>query len=354
MSAKITIVGDIMCEPLLLAASRREGGYDFDGVFVHMKEMFAEADYVIGNLETPLAGAEAGYTDRQMSFNSPDELAAAVKRAGIDLVSTANNHCLDRGIPGLRRTVRALDEAGLAHTGTFADPAERQEACYFTVGGVRTALIAYTYGTSYYANRLALSPEEEGMVNLLHNNREPVYRKDLQPRQSLPDRVANRLLRRASWMKRTAVKRKLGLTYNVPRSDDFLNEETAAPYFDRLRADVAKARERAELVLFYPHVGGQFNPEPGLFSRYTMDRAVAAGADAVLAGHAHIVQRAELRERVPCFYSLGNFSMSPNSVYLLHEHRPEYGLAVHLYLEDGRSDGPHGPSCGSRRRRSGL
>ncbi len=37
---------------------------------------------------------------------------------------------------------------------------------------------------------------------------------------------------------------------------------------------------------------------------------------------------------VPCAYSLGNFSMSPNSIFVVKECLPEYGLAMHLYIDD--------------------
>ena len=54
---KITFLADIMCEPPVLKAAKRKGGrYDFGGVFAHEKGLISEADLVIGNLETPLAG----------------------------------------------------------------------------------------------------------------------------------------------------------------------------------------------------------------------------------------------------------------------------------------------------------
>ena len=60
---KISILGDIMCEPLLLKAAKKGGSYDFSGVFENVKELLSESDYVIGNLETPLAGKEAKYVN---------------------------------------------------------------------------------------------------------------------------------------------------------------------------------------------------------------------------------------------------------------------------------------------------
>ena len=57
------------------------------------------------------------------SFNTPDEFADILPDAGFGFVSTANNHCLDRGTAGLYRTLDVLDRVGIGHTGvrTFLD-----------------------------------------------------------------------------------------------------------------------------------------------------------------------------------------------------------------------------------------
>ena len=106
---RITFVGDIMCERPLLKAYFMNKGYDFRPVFEATKKLFNESDFVIGNLETVFAGKEVGYTNSLYSFNTPDEFLDALKESGIDLFLTANNHCLDRGIDGLKRTIHELD-----------------------------------------------------------------------------------------------------------------------------------------------------------------------------------------------------------------------------------------------------
>ena len=107
---KITFLGDIMIEPPVLKAAKRKGGtYDFRGVFSRAKALLSESDFVVGNLETPLAGAAVGYTDTHLCFNAPDDYVDALIDAGVTLVSTANNHMFDRGYEGMERTVRVLD-----------------------------------------------------------------------------------------------------------------------------------------------------------------------------------------------------------------------------------------------------
>ena len=80
---KITFLGDIMCELPVLKAAKRETGYDFSGVFAPSKKLLAKSDFVIGNLETPLAGEAAGYSESHLAFNAPDEYADALKAAGL-------------------------------------------------------------------------------------------------------------------------------------------------------------------------------------------------------------------------------------------------------------------------------
>ena len=133
---KISIIGDIMCEPSVLkSAKQKDGSYDFSGIFSELKPRFSEADFVIANLEFPLAGKEAKYTDTFVIFNGPDEFASAVKEAGIDVVSTINNHTLDRGYDGMIRTLKVLDDIGLDHTGNFLPEKGREEAYYFEIDG---------------------------------------------------------------------------------------------------------------------------------------------------------------------------------------------------------------------------
>ena len=136
--------------------------------------------------------------------------------------------------------------------------------------------------------------------------------------------------------KRGRIKKILGLPHNYPRADDGLDKETMEPYVEKFQADIRTAKQHADFVIFYPHVGGQFNPRPGSISEYVMDKALEAGADAIIASHSHIIQKARIRSGIPCMYSLGNFNMSPLSSLMLHEYLPDYGLAAHLYLEEGK------------------
>ena len=329
---RITIFGDIMCEPPALnGAKKADGTYDFRPMFEKVAPLFHKADYVIGNLEFPVAGEEnGGYTQSYYIFNGPDSYAQAVKDAGVDLVSTINNHTLDRGPAGALQTLRTLDTIGLPHTGNFDPEKGREEAYYFEVAGVKFALVAYTYTTN---KKIPEDHKLYPMLNLLRPMTAPIYTPEVTAKLK---NWVDKVFKKVKGDNRARIKKFLGMHPTLPRADDYLDKEGCAPYVEQFQADIRKAKEKADFVIFYPHTGGQYNPTPGKFSEYIMQKGLEAGADAVMAAHSHMVQKVKLINGVPMIWSLGNFSMSPNNVYFIAEVLPEYGIAVHLDFENGK------------------
>ena len=88
------------------AYDSQAGAYDYKPMIRFAKPWIEQADYAVVNLETTFAGGPdySGFP----AFNTPDALGDALKDAGFDLVSTANNHCLDRGYDGMLRTLDVL------------------------------------------------------------------------------------------------------------------------------------------------------------------------------------------------------------------------------------------------------
>lgn len=145
----LLFLGDIMQHDSQIAAAFdvATGKYDYRECFQHVKPVFESADITIGNLELSLGGAPyKGYPN----FSAPDELVETLKWSGVDVLVTANNHCLDRGKKGLQRTIAVLDTLGLPHTGTFLDSAHRARTYPLVIEqkGIRISLLNYTYGTN--------------------------------------------------------------------------------------------------------------------------------------------------------------------------------------------------------------
>lgn len=146
--AKLLFAGDIMCHTPQINAARNGEDLDFSKTFEFVKPLFEEADATIVNFETVVSpdGNYSGYP----TFSSPEQLAWAIKQAGIDIVVMANNHCCDRGAPGIRSTTRCFDSLGIARTGSFADHADyvKNRILRFNRNGIDFALLNYTYGTN--------------------------------------------------------------------------------------------------------------------------------------------------------------------------------------------------------------
>lgn len=328
-TVRISFIGDIMCEKPLQRAYDRYGAAVFDRVFAQTKELFARSDLTVGNLETVFGGAVRGYTDALYRFNTPDEFAGAIVRGGIGLVTTATNHCLDCGVEGLKRTVDVLDAYGVAHTGTRRCAAEPRFPIR-DVGGIRIAFLNYTYGTNVRETGVLLREDELYCLNLL---KPQTYRL-----QTYADGRAGRFRRTVSSglalamgeESRIRLKRLLRMPPNTVRVDTLDESELDEAYLRAVDDDLRAAKKEADVTIACLHCGGQFNPEPGglsqYFARYFADR----GADAVIGHHAHVVQRAERLGSVPVAYCLGNYSISPSSVYLLRENLPAYSVVQHL------------------------
>lgn len=143
--------GDAMQhKPQLQHALAAGGGktYAFDQCFTLIAPAVKAADYAVVNLEVPLGGGP-DYSGYPM-FSAPDSYAAALKDAGFDMLLTANNHSLDRGAKGARRTLTVLDSLGLDHTGTFSDSLDRSRRvpCIRDIKGAKVGFLNYTYGTN--------------------------------------------------------------------------------------------------------------------------------------------------------------------------------------------------------------
>jgi len=336
---RMTFLGDIMCEPPVLSgAKQRDGSYNSDYVFSRCQSLFSETDYLVGNLETPLAGEEAGYSATYLAFNAPDAYADALKKAGFDLISTSNNHTFDRGYDGMERTLRILDDRGIPHHGSFLRGAGHPEAHYAQIGDATVAVIAYTYGTNYGGSggKYLAEGEYAGTVNLLRPQPISSYLPGVPVGNTKFDKLTKKYL---SANVRGKIKRFFGFDSNPPRSDDKLLEEETAPYVAKFQADIRKAKEKADLVLFYPHAGGQFSHRVGAFSEYICQKAIEAGADAVIASHSHVIQKLCRQGETLCSYSLGNFNMTPDSGVAVIENRTGYGLALHLEIGEKKIRG---------------
>ena len=162
--ATIVSFGDTLChKPLFNAAYDKETGiYDFSPMFKYVEKYFQNSTINIGNCESPMAGAERGYSGYP-TFNAPEHLAVDLKELGVDIMTTSNNHSLDKGFSGLSSTLDFLEDSEIAHVGTARTEEEQNTILFMDLNGIKTAFLAYTYGT----NGIPVPNDKKFCVNLI-------------------------------------------------------------------------------------------------------------------------------------------------------------------------------------------
>jgi hypothetical protein len=332
-SIRITFVGDIMCQrEQSSAAYKRYGRYCYEKAFTPVRQLFQASDYVVGNLETPISDESLGFSRESYRFNTPESFLSALKWCGFHFLSTANNHCLDRGIVGLEHTARFLDRYEIAHSGTYLNKNESQKVFIKKICGVKIAILSFTYGTNseFYGDPL---PEQEvWRVDLL---RKPPAKQPSQPRPvSLKSMLQDWLPMRI----KVAVSALLGKIHRqIPEyePDNVTPDEIGAAcneaYLINAREKILYAKDMADVVVVLPHIGGQYNPAPGNYTKWTMQWISNLGVDLVVANHPHVPLRCERFEN-GCIgaYSLGNFYFNPSDGCLIPNQFAEYGIVMHV------------------------
>jgi len=136
--------GDLLIHSAVFKRALADGGgrhYNFAPMFAKIKPYIQGVDLALCHVETPMTpAAPTGYP----TFNTPPELATAIRQTGWRACSTAATHTLDQGQRGVDDTISALDRAGVLHTGSFSSAAAQRTTLIMTVKGVRVAFLSYT------------------------------------------------------------------------------------------------------------------------------------------------------------------------------------------------------------------
>lgn len=165
---KITLAaaGDILAHRSIYTDACKGDFYNFKPMFLPIKQYLEKADLAFANQESVTGGAALGLSDYPR-FNSPLELADAVKDAGIDVVSMANNHAMDRGETAILRALQHHDEIGMKYVGVHKERTSSPASAIFERNGIRVAFLAYTYGL----NGMSLPKDKPFMVDLINKTK---------------------------------------------------------------------------------------------------------------------------------------------------------------------------------------
>jgi len=147
----IAAVGDIMlghrAEPYLT----QEGpGYPF----VNVLTVLQRAHLVIGNLESPISSRGTAVENKTFTLRVAPVAAAALKAAGIRVVTLANNHTMDFGPLALQDTVNVLGENNILYSGAGMNLDDARAPAFLKVGDLTLAFLSYslTFPLEFYAS----------------------------------------------------------------------------------------------------------------------------------------------------------------------------------------------------------
>ena len=327
---KLTFLGDMLCQREQIAAVKKaKCGYDV--VFDQVKHLWSDSDYVVGNLETPIAGKKLRYAYEAMRFNAPEDFLKAIKNAGITFLSTANNHALDRGVDGLNKTLENLDSIGLEHDGTFATKADSEQIFVKDFDGFRIAFISCTYGTNQGLKCNYLPDDELWRVRILKYPEQVVTTKLFLLRRFISNLIPMVLKK---WLRvsrgRAVTVKQVFLRDSVPSEE--MGNLRHKVFEENIRHLISRANEIADFVIVLPHVGGQYCSDPGEYQLYAMNLLAEAGADLIVANHAHIPQKAlRCANGALGFCALGDFCFTPSMDGA--DRLSDYSIALHILID---------------------
>ena len=165
---KIMIAGDVMLDRYVRKLAEQNG---YDSLFTDIAPLLHTADLAVVNLEGPITNFPSktllpnGSTTPELVFTFSPATAPALARAGIDLVSLANNHTDNFGLAGFEQTKEYLKQAGVSW---FANPwNSRGDSKIVCQKGICVAFVGYHEFREGFDNVLAEVRALDSQVDLV-------------------------------------------------------------------------------------------------------------------------------------------------------------------------------------------
>ncbi|MGH9648651.1 MAG: CapA family protein, partial [Bryobacteraceae bacterium] len=141
----LVLGGDVMLSRHVARVAREKGDPAFP--LRDLAPVLQAADIAFVNLESPFSDRGA-LVERGMIFKAEPEMIAALELAGVDVVSTANNHARDQGSHGVEFTLDWLERHQIAVAGTGRSAEAAHAGVVIERNGVKFGFLAYTYDQS--------------------------------------------------------------------------------------------------------------------------------------------------------------------------------------------------------------
>lgn len=144
-SITIGAAGDVLLHGRVYKRMEEDGEYDFTPALQAVTPMLEEPDYTIVNQESIPGGEELGLS-AYPSFNSPYAIVDDLQDAGVDMLSGANNHTLDRGMDAVNNAITHYEQTGMDYVGVYKNEKDAERQRIIDVKDVDMGVLSYTYG----------------------------------------------------------------------------------------------------------------------------------------------------------------------------------------------------------------
>jgi poly-gamma-glutamate synthesis protein (capsule biosynthesis protein) len=147
-TVSLVAVGDVMFgdHPICVghgvgsSLKNKEPGF----LFSNVSNILKKGDITFGNLECVLSDIDIDYGSlASVSLRGEEKSIHELTSAGFNVVSIANNHILEHGVPSLKKTKELLHQNGIVDIGVADTKEESRTVSDMEVKGVKVGFLAY-------------------------------------------------------------------------------------------------------------------------------------------------------------------------------------------------------------------
>ncbi|QAY71855.1 CapA family protein [Xylanimonas protaetiae] len=162
----IVAAGDVLLHNAVTRSATHDGVVDYSTLLSGLDPWVQGADLALCHFETPVAPPGQEVTTYPV-FGVPSQIVTDLQEQGWDGCSTASNHSIDRGYPGIEATLAAFDAAGLGHAGTARSQAESDAPQLYTLEREGRTLTVAHLSMAYGLNGFTLPADKPWAVDLV-------------------------------------------------------------------------------------------------------------------------------------------------------------------------------------------
>jgi poly-gamma-glutamate synthesis protein (capsule biosynthesis protein) len=162
----VVAAGDVLLHDPVTASATHGGRVDYSPLLAGMDNWVRGADLALCHFETPVVPPGKAVSTYPV-FGVPPHIVTDLVEQGWDGCSTASNHSIDRGYPGVTATLDAFDAAGLGHSGTARSQAEADAPQLYRLEREGRTITVAHIAMAYGLNGFSLPKAEPWAVSLI-------------------------------------------------------------------------------------------------------------------------------------------------------------------------------------------